>query len=122
MERQNNNLHTFVNIIAYDDDIEYLNSDTEGVNDMSRAGTCSSSSLGVESLDKDLFYETEVLKFPKKTVDRRISEISRKVMLQNRRKHRLVEIREQIQSISNQGTINHAQLQTLLSDRNLSKE
>jgi len=119
MERQNNNLKTFVNTMAYDDDSEFLNSDNEEVDDMSRDGACSSSSSGIESIDNDdLFNETEVLKFPKKTGDRRMSEISGKVMVQNRRKHGLVEIREHIQDISNQGTINHAQLQTLLSDRN----
>lgn len=120
MEHQNNNVNTFVNTMAYDpDDSEYLNSDNEEPENNSWDRKGSGSSSGVESIDnEDLFNETQILKFPKKSGKRRISEISGKVMVQNRRKHGLVEIREHIQAISNQGTINHAQLQTLLSDRN----
>ena len=40
------------------------------------------------------------------------------VGIQNRRKQNLVEIRESILAISHLNTINQAQLQTLLSDRN----
>jgi hypothetical protein len=47
-----------------------------------------------------------------------MSKISSKVMVQNIKKHGLVEKREHIQAISNQSMIHHAKLQTLLSDRN----
>ena len=114
------NVTTFVNTMAYDpDDSEYVNSDNEDPENNSWDRKCSGSSSGVESIDnEDLFNETQILKFPNKSGNRRISEISGKVMVQNKRKHGLVEIREQIQGISHQSTINNGQLQTLLSNRN----
>ena len=77
------------------------------------------SESGVESIDnEDTFEEKEMLSFPKVDKSRKMSEISSKVMAQNARKFGLVEIRELIQSISQQNMVNLAQLQTLLSDRN----
>ena len=77
------------------------------------------SESGVESIDdKDIFDEKDMLSFPKVDKGRKMSEISSKVMAQNARKFGLVEIRELIQSISQQNMVNLAQLQTLLSDRN----
>ena len=120
LERHNNNINTFVNTMAYDPgDSEFVNSDVEDVENNHRDEVGSGSSSGVESSDnEDLFNESKMLRFPKKSKERRISEISSKVLVQNTRKHGLVDIREQIHAISNQSIINHAQLQTLLSDRN----
>merc|ERR1719210_2232545 len=50
--------------------------------------------------------------------DRKVSQICAKAAEGNRRKLNLVEIRESIVAISTVNTINQAQLQTLLSDRN----
>jgi len=109
-ERQNNNLNTFANTMAYDP------GDSDCIK--SEYGSGSGSSSGVESIDnEDVFNDTQIIQFPKKNKERKMSEISTKVMVQNVRKLGLVEIRERIQTISSQSLINHAQLQTLLSDR-----
>ena len=110
-ESQTNNFNTFVNTMAYDPgDSDCIKSEN---------GSGSGSSSGLESIDnEDVFNDTKMLTFPKINKERKMSEISTKVMAQNLRKLGLVEIRERIQAISNQGEINHAQLQTLLSDRN----
>ena len=107
MERQNNNFNTFIDTMAYDlGDSDCIKSEY---------GSGSGSSHCVESIDnEDVFNDT----LQTKNKERKMSEISSKVMVQNVRKLSLVEIRERIQAISNQGIINHAQLQTLLSDRN----
>ena len=108
-ERQNNTFNTFVNTMA----------DDPGDSDCIKSEYGSGSSSGVESIDnEDVFNDTQILTFQKKNKERKMSEISSKVMAQNVRKLGLVEIRERTQAISNQGIINHAQLQTLLSDRN----
>ena len=110
-ESQNKNFSTFVNSMEYDP------GDSDCIKSEYWSGSGSSS--GVESIDnEDVFNDTKILTFPKKNKERKMSEISNKVMAQNLRKLGLVEIRERIQAISNQGEINHAQLQTLLSDRN----
>ena len=102
LERHNNNINTFVNTMAYDPgDSEVVNSDIKDV----------------ESNHWDLV-GSQMLRFPKKSKKIKMSDISTKVMDQNTRNHGLVDIREQIQEISNQSIINHAQLQTLLSDQN----
>jgi len=119
VERHNNNINTFVNTMAYEPgDSEYENSDKNGMDASGWDDVGCGSSSGADSTDEeDLFNESHVLRFKKKSKERRISEISSKVMVQNTRKHGLVDIREHILAISNQNIINHAQLQTLLSDR-----
>ena len=75
---------------------------------------------GVESSDADdVFDDSQMLKIPTRRPgrDRKVSQICEKVATQNRRKQNLVEIRENILAISHLNTINQAQLQTLLSDR-----
>ena len=83
---------------------------------------------GVESYENDDVFDTNMkmttttmLALPtaiKGGRDRKVSQICAKAAEGNRRKHNLVEIRESIVSISTVNTINQAQLQTLLSDRN----
>ena len=110
VENQNNNsMNTYLNTMAYDTmDGDYITSEY-----------MSGSSSGVESIDsEDVFNDAHILKFPKRNNERKMSEISTKLMAQNVRKLGLVEIRERIQAISSENVINHAQLQTLLSDRN----
>ena len=116
----NNNINTFVNTMAFDPgDPDYMASERKEVADGGWDVAGCGSSSGAESIDdEDLFNESHILQFSKKPKQRRISEIASKAMVQNTRKHGLVEIREQIQAISNQNMINQAQLQTLLSDRN----
>ena len=75
---------------------------------------------GMENSDTDdVFDDSQMLKIPSRRPgrDRKASQICEKVATQNRRKQNLVEIRENILAISHLNTINQAQLQTLLSDR-----
>lgn len=86
--------------------------------------TGSGSSSGVESYENDDVFDTDMkmtmLAIPanKGGRDRKVSQICAKAAEGNRRKLNLVEIRESIVAISTVNTINQAQLQTLLSDRN----
>ena len=115
---KNNNIRTFENHMAYDPgDSEFNVSDKEDKRKVSwlKEGDISSEN---ESQAEDLFDESTMLQFAKKKKKRKISEIASKAQAQSMRKHGLVEIREHIQTISNDGIINQAQLQTLLSDRN----
>ena len=113
-------MNTFVNE-AFDDGDE---PNSESNSNWDKIGSGSSS--GVESYEnEDVFDDTKMtmLSIPKTNNnrhgrDRKVSQICAKAATQNRRKQNLIEIRECILAISHLNTINQAQLQTLLSDRN----
>lgn len=109
-------MNTFVNeaFEEHDEKIE-ANNNNDWIN----------TSTGVESYENDDMFATDMkmtmLSLPSNNKggrDRKVSQICAKAAEGNRRKQNLVEIRESIVAISTVNTINQAQLQTLLSDRN----
>ena len=115
-------MNTFVNE-AFDDGDEPSESNNNWTSDKTGSG----SSSGVESYENDdVFDDTKMtmLNIPTGSSrpgggrDRKVSQICAKAATQNRRKQNLIEIRECILAISHLNSINQAQLQTLLSDRN----
>lgn len=112
-------MNTFVNE-AFDDGDEPSESNNNWTTDKTGSG----SSSGVESYEnEDVFDDTKMtmLNIPSSRGggrDRKVSQICAKAATQNRRKQNLIEIRECILAISHLNSINQAQLQTLLSDRN----
>ena len=118
-DSRNNNIRTFANNMAYDPgDGEFDVNATEDKRKVSWFREEGGISSEDESQVEDFFDESNMLQFTKEKKKRKVSELSSKAQAQSMRKHGLVEIREHIQTISNDGRINQAQLQTLLSDRN----
>ena len=97
-------MNSFVNE-AFDDEDNENNNNEDDVFDETRLTTLAIP--GVKEIGR-----------PGQGRERKVSQICAKAATQNRRKQNLVEIRECILAISHLNTINQAQLQTLLSDRN----
>ena len=117
METQARNTNTFINEAF---EVGEDENDETRIKENNNLTNWSGPSSVVESLDTDdVFDDSQMLKIPKRRPgrDRKVSQICEKVATQNRRKQNLVEIRENILAISHLNTINQAQLQTLLSDR-----
>ena len=117
METQARNTNTFINEAFEVGEDENEDSRIKENNNLT-SWSCPGPVVETSDTD-DVFDDSQMLKIPTRRPgrDRKVSQICEKVATQNRRKQNLVEIRENILAISHLNTINQAQLQTLLSDR-----
>jgi hypothetical protein len=94
----------------------------EGMEDNNANTLSQEASAELEQDGEDTFNPKEFLQLTPSLAGRlgggrKASEMSEKAMHQNRRNHNLVEVRETVQRICHDNSINIGQLQTLLSDR-----